>query len=141
MSWFKFTRTRRSDETESEWHNNIGNNVKFFDEITNSEYEPEESYVWMLPYYETEENLINQLENPIVVTSKRNGKKRYYQPRKQIPRKLKDHLIALRGFACENCQENGFAHIHHIDENPGNNNPDNLRLLCKECHKKIHAKH
>ena len=30
--------------------------------------------------------------------------------------------------------------IHHKDRNPENNNPANLILLCKKCHKKIHDK-
>jgi len=66
-------------------------------------------------------------------------KERFYVPRKPIPKKIRQHLTALRGFACENCQENSFTHIHHIDGNPANNQLDNLRLLCLDCHKLVHA--
>lgn len=33
-----------------------------------------------------------------------------------------------------------LGEIHHKDKNPKNNNPENLVLLCKKCHKKIHEK-
>jgi len=29
--------------------------------------------------------------------------------------------------------------IHHLDENPSNNNLDNLAVLCGECHAKVHT--
>jgi hypothetical protein len=38
-------------------------------------------------------------------------------------------------FTCCKCRERGKAcQIHHIDENPSNNNATNLALLCLECH-------
>ena len=39
---------------------------------------------------------------------------------------------------CEICGKIGKMDIHHIDENPQNNNPDNLQVLCRSCHMKIH---
>lgn len=32
-----------------------------------------------------------------------------------------------------------LAHVHHIDTNRSNNNPENLILLCKDCHVRIHT--
>lgn len=32
-----------------------------------------------------------------------------------------------------------WGHIHHRDENPGNNAPENLQLLCVRCHAKAHG--
>ncbi len=29
-------------------------------------------------------------------------------------------------------------HIHHVDGNPSSNSVDNLRILCVDCHKKVH---
>jgi 5-methylcytosine-specific restriction endonuclease McrA len=29
--------------------------------------------------------------------------------------------------------------IHHIDETKDNHHPDNLRALCRQCHKRVHA--
>jgi 5-methylcytosine-specific restriction endonuclease McrA len=31
-------------------------------------------------------------------------------------------------------------HIHHVNLNPGDNSSENLRVLCPECHRRIHAK-
>lgn len=39
---------------------------------------------------------------------------------------------------CEKCGKTGKLDIHHIDENPNNNNLENLMCLCRSCHMKIH---
>ena len=39
---------------------------------------------------------------------------------------------------CELCGKTGKLDIHHIDENPNNNNLNNLMCLCRSCHMKIH---
>ena len=41
---------------------------------------------------------------------------------------------------CEVCQatETSF-HVHHVDENPLNNDPSNLRTLCVSCHSRSHS--
>ncbi|MGG7035709.1 MAG: HNH endonuclease signature motif containing protein [Flavobacterium sp.] len=43
--------------------------------------------------------------------------------------------------SCPFCQNDEVAHfqIHHIDQNPSNNDFDNLILLCPICHSKIHS--
>jgi hypothetical protein len=33
-----------------------------------------------------------------------------------------------------------FVQIHHVDEDPSNNSPDNLAPLCPNCHNHAHAK-
>jgi hypothetical protein len=33
------------------------------------------------------------------------------------------------------------AQVHHVDGNPGNNDPRNLRCLCAGCHLRIHRHH
>jgi hypothetical protein len=40
--------------------------------------------------------------------------------------------------ACESCGTGSKLHVHHIDRNPANNNPANLRTLCASCHLKLH---
>ena len=39
---------------------------------------------------------------------------------------------------CETCQTTNDLHVHHIDRNPANNDPANLRTLCASCHLKLH---
>ena len=39
---------------------------------------------------------------------------------------------------CEKCGKTGKLDIHHIDENPNNNNLENLMCLCRSCHMKAH---
>lgn len=44
---------------------------------------------------------------------------------------------------CEQCyDEPGFGnlHVHHLNENPADNRPDNLVTLCQRCHTSIHQK-
>lgn len=42
--------------------------------------------------------------------------------------------------ACEACGREGRLHVHHVDENPSNNAPSNLRTLCPSCHRKSHSR-
>jgi hypothetical protein len=53
---------------------------------------------------------------------------------------LKKYLTNKRGYNCECCgvsEWNGkelSLHVDHVDGNSDNNFPDNLRLLCPNCH-------
>lgn len=60
-------------------------------------------------------------------------------------RKLKIMLLAQRGNKCESCGHGGneksleLHHIKPIAERPDlAKSPDNIMLLCNECHKVIH---
>jgi 5-methylcytosine-specific restriction endonuclease McrA len=52
----------------------------------------------------------------------------------------KTHLIKERGHKCETCHNQFWLNklivleIHHIDGNKTNNEYDNLKLLCPNCH-------
>lgn len=61
------------------------------------------------------------------------------KPRKPIPAKLRAALQQEIGSACPICTNTDVGHfdVHHIDENPENNEPSNLLMLCKGCHSKI----
>lgn len=40
---------------------------------------------------------------------------------------------------CQICKKKGKVFVHHIDENPYNNNLNNLRILCPKCHNELHG--
>ena len=58
-----------------------------------------------------------------------------------IPQLAKVRAILQKeiGSVCPFCQNDDVGHfeIHHIDENPTNNEIGNLLLLCPTCHSKI----
>ena len=41
---------------------------------------------------------------------------------------------------CSECGRTVRLHVHHRDENPTNNVPENLQVLCHPCHAKKHRK-
>lgn len=41
---------------------------------------------------------------------------------------------------CEMCGSKKNIDVHHIDGNYQNNTPENLMILCRSCHMKIHRK-
>ena len=51
----------------------------------------------------------------------------------------RESIITRLGKHCSTCNKIEDLQIHHIDENPSNNELDNLKLLCYRCHKKVHA--
>ena len=59
--------------------------------------------------------------------------------RSSIPYKVKTLLQREIGSSCPFCSNNDVDHfqIHHIDENPENNDFKNLLMLCAICHSKI----
>jgi len=65
-----------------------------------------------------------------------------------IPRSQKKWIYLFLkqrdGHSCSKCMkkesELGKLEIHHIDENPSNQDPPNLRLLCHSCHIKVSIK-
>lgn len=58
-----------------------------------------------------------------------------------VLQRIRRKLICERGFRCEGCEAvpktTKELHLHHIDENPYNNQDANLRLLCESCHWRI----
>jgi hypothetical protein len=67
-----------------------------------------------------------------------------------IPEDVAAKVLYLHDHTCCICQERGrHVQIHHIDEDPANNDAANLAVLCTECHndtmirggfgKKLHA--
>lgn len=66
---------------------------------------------------------------------------RFKQGKVSNRRTLKRLLEQTRGYCCAICKNNGNHNgktlqlqIDHTDGNASNNNPDNVRLLCPNCH-------
>lgn len=59
--------------------------------------------------------------------------------RKAIPALLSKKLFQEANNSCSFCEFSDVAslHIHHIDENPNNNEFKNLIVVCANCHSKI----
>ena len=56
--------------------------------------------------------------------------------------KKKNVILFIFGYSCQLCglvDKNN--HVHHLDENNGNNDVYNLIPLCLECHKLTHKVH
>lgn len=52
-----------------------------------------------------------------------------------IPEEVAAKVLFMSDRTCCVCNERGKnVQIHHIDENPSNNDPENLSILCLECH-------
>lgn len=64
------------------------------------------------------------------------------RPRDKVidQRRLKLRLLKLRGQACEICGYDRIEilHVHHKDRNRQNNEMDNLKLICPNCHYEEH---
>jgi hypothetical protein len=59
----------------------------------------------------------------------------------KIPDKVTAEILFLCRNTCCICGSQFIPlHIHHIDENPSNNEIDNLIPLCLNCHANVHSK-
>jgi hypothetical protein len=54
---------------------------------------------------------------------------------------VREYIKADRGYSCELCDDDEELEIHHREEQAknGTNHPDNLILLCRDCHQKHHG--
>lgn len=58
--------------------------------------------------------------------------------RKTISQRLRIELLYIFGRSCCICQQHFLKlQIHHIDGDPGNNDPENLIVLCKQHHDEV----
>ncbi len=59
--------------------------------------------------------------------------------REDVPKDIAATVIFLSDRTCCVCQKKG-KQIHHLDENPSNNDFDNLAFLCFDCHEETQIK-
>lgn len=59
--------------------------------------------------------------------------------RKKLPEKIRAKLQQEIGSECPVCRDSDVGHfeVHHLDENPENNDFLNLLMLCRNCHSNI----
>lgn len=54
-------------------------------------------------------------------------------------RRMRELAHLKVGGECERCGAKGKSlDVHHLDDNPRNNSPENLFTLCRRCHMKAH---
>ena len=53
-------------------------------------------------------------------------------------RKLRKKLLRKVGKKCQDCGKQERLEIHHIDHNGLNNHLRNLKILCTDCHNRVH---
>jgi len=60
---------------------------------------------------------------------------------RKLNNKVKKRIKILErdNYECQFCFDKNDIQIHHIDRNRKNNKPTNLIVLCRECHRKLHA--
>jgi len=51
----------------------------------------------------------------------------------------KESLRMFKADQCSVCGSITNVHRHHLDMNPQNNDQDNIRILCVQCHAKAHV--
>ena len=62
------------------------------------------------------------------------------QIKNMTPQNSRRQSAKTVGSMCEVCQARDTKfHVHHVDENPLNNDPSNLRTLCISCHCRSHS--
>ena len=60
-----------------------------------------------------------------------------YTPSHASARKIA-YLICSKESVCDICGKVGKMDVHHIDGNRNNNTAENLIVICRSCHMKIH---
>lgn len=87
------------------------------------------------PYCEKHDKLVKKSYDRYRETATARG----YTYRWQKVRKIK----LSRNPLCEECKKKERIKpavlVHHKDENPKNNKPENLMSLCRSCHDEIHS--
>jgi 5-methylcytosine-specific restriction endonuclease McrA len=54
-------------------------------------------------------------------------------------KEIRNAVLERDGSTCTVCGGEQDLHIHHIDHNPTNDDPENLITLCGICHARVHT--
>jgi hypothetical protein len=74
--------------------------------------------------------------SPIIITISRLFSKG--KERTAVPLDIRERILARARGHCELCGVSGFSlDIHHKNNDPSNNRPENLIAVCPNCHRKI----
>ena len=76
-------------------------------------------------------------------SSKRRSKKSrplWTSTRKVTVPSYRNRALKRYGDRCQMCGRRGAVEVHHTDLNRQNANISNLRVLCPECHRKVHVR-
>lgn len=58
--------------------------------------------------------------------------------RSNVPPKIADAILAANNHTCCICREpRKHVALHHIDSNPSNHVPENLAVVCHDCHSRV----
>ncbi len=67
-------------------------------------------------------------------------KKRKLKKRITVSQTLREAIFIKYNYECALCRSDVSLEIHHRDNIPSNNKPDNLLPLCHNCHRKHRMK-
>lgn len=80
-----------------------------------------------------------RLEDPARYLSRRNCSQSCGNTKKEVTKDaLHWRARKHKATSCASCGTAEALHVHHIDRNPANNDPENLMTLCDSCHLKLH---
>ena len=51
---------------------------------------------------------------------------------------LRRFILDRDGWTCQRCGRPGRPEVHHVNGDPGDNDPGNLIVLCRSCHIETH---
>ena len=65
-------------------------------------------------------------------------------PNRKLPQSIRDYILRQNNYKCQECGYEGYnratgnsiLQFHHIDGDTSNNTPENIQLLCPNCHAK-----
>jgi 5-methylcytosine-specific restriction endonuclease McrA len=111
---------------------------QFLREVYNADNEEDENK----PFYNPNVTIIEEVPEIYREYVKKYKRRDQFEDKCKIRRadiRARDNQECQLCYRTYNAKSFQFV-IHHIDKNPFNENSDNLILLCRSCHRRIHSK-